>query len=786
MADQSPSTDRIFAAPGAGPPTVLRGGPQDSPRLVLVAIAVVVAALIWLVRLARRSSELTPDYLAEVVLYALSAACVVMLLALGFVLARNLIKILAERRRAVPFARFRSKLVAALLGLTLIPSMLVLIVGSEVIRSSAERWFSAPIDDVLRSANAIARGVYQDQQQAAEDRAGRLAARLATVDLARISEATLRDIVAEERAVGGGNVVDIYVVEIDDEGEAATTRLVEVADPFLPPGYPRASADALAASLAAGNVESASAEPLSDGAELLRGAAVVRAAGDGPVVGVVVVSNVLSGELTAHARRINGAFGTYNQLRVLTRPVTGVYLSFFLMTTLMILIAATWLGTYVAKRITRPVLQLAEGARLIGTGDLDHRIEPESSDEFGGMVEAFNAMAADLSTSQRKLIQSRGDLEHKTRETERRRRYIETILERIATGVISINSAGRLTTVNAAAARLLSLDATVIGQPAALVFERPDLAPLGVMLREARRGALGPAAREVALARGGRECHLAVAATTLPGERGLDGVVMVFDDVTPLFRAQRVATWRDVARRLAHEIKNPLTPIQLCAERLRRNLSTAAPQTRELVNECTSTIVGEVEALKGLVDEFSHFARLPSPRAVPADINALLADTLSLYAGLFHGITIEATYDPGLPLVRLDPDQIRRVVVNLVDNAAAALGGDRGLTSKPGGIIGVATYHDAMNHVARVTVSDNGPGITEVDRDKLFLPYFSTKGRGSGLGLAIVRRIVIEHGGSIDVTENRPRGTRFSIELPCDTSALDDTPVVAPAEGERA
>ncbi|HIE91767.1 MAG TPA: HAMP domain-containing protein [Acidobacteria bacterium] len=782
MADQLPSTDRIFAAPGAGPP----GGPQDSPRLVLVAIAVVVVALVWLVRLARRSSEFTPDYLAEVVLYALSAACVVMLLALGFVLARNLIKILAERRRAVPFARFRSKLVAALVGLTLIPSMLVLIVGSEVIRSSAERWFSAPIDDVLRSANAIARGVYQDQQQAAEDRAGRLAVRLAAVDLARVPEETLRDIVAEERAVGGGDVVDIYVVEIDDEGEATTTRLVEVADPFLPPGYPRASADALAASLAAGNVESAPAEPLSDGAELLRGAALVRATVDGPVVGVVVASNVLSGELTAHARRINGAFGTYNQLRVLTRPVTGVYLSFFLMTTLMILIAATWLGTYVAKRITRPVLQLAEGARQIGTGHLDHRIEPESSDEFGGMVEAFNAMAADLSTSQRKLIQSRGDLEHKTRETERRRRDTETILERIATGVVSIDAAGRLTTVNAAAARLLSLEATVIGEPAALIFERSDLAPLGAMLREARRGAVGQAAREVALARGGRECHLAVAATTLPGERGLDGVVMVFDDVTPLFRAQRVATWRDVARRLAHEIKNPLTPIQLCAERLRRNLATAAPQTRELVNECTSTIVGEVEALKGLVDEFSHFARLPSPRAVPADINVLLADTLSLYAGLFDGITIEATYDPGLPVVRLDPDQIQRVVVNLVDNAAAALGGDRGRTSRPGGTIGVATYHDATNHVARVTVSDNGPGIAEVDRDKLFLPYFSTKGRGSGLGLAIVRRIVVEHGGSIQVTDNRPRGTRFSIELPCGASALDETPVVAPAEGERA
>jgi two-component system nitrogen regulation sensor histidine kinase NtrY len=783
MVEHSPSTDRIFAAPGGADPPPPRGGPQDSPRLVLLAVAVVVAALVWLLGLARRSSDLAPDFLAEVVLYALSAACLVMLLALGFVLARNIIKILAERRRAVPFARFRAKLVAALVGLTLIPSVLVLIVGSEVIRSSAERWFSAPIDEVLRSANAIARGVYQDQQLAAEDRAGRVAARLGAMELDRVSEQALQAIVSEEPAVGGAGVIDIYRVSTDETGVVTAIPLAQVADPFLPPGYPQASADALAASLAAGSAESGSAEPLSDGAELLRGAAVVRASTDGPVLGVVVASNVLSGELTAHARRINGAFGTYNQLRVLTRPVTGVYLSFFLMATLMILIAATWLGTYVAKRITRPVLQLAEGARQIGTGHLDHRIEPESSDEFGGMVEAFNAMAADLSISQRKLIQSRGDLENKTRETERRRQYIETILERIATGVISLDPAGRLNTVNAAATRLLTLDAEVIGQPAAVVFERADLAPLGAMLREARRGNLGRAAREVALAREGRECHLAVAATTLPGEHGLDGVVMVFDDVTPLFRAQRVATWRDVARRLAHEIKNPLTPIQLCAERLRRNLSTAAPSTRELVNECTSTIVGEVEALKGLVDEFSHFARLPSPKAVPADLNALLAETLTLYNGLFDGMTVESTYDPHLPAVQLDPDQIQRVVVNLVDNAAAALGGARGAGATPGGIIGVDTSFDAPNHIARVTISDNGPGIAEVDRDKLFLPYFSTKGRGSGLGLAIVRRIVVEHGGSIEVSENHPRGTRFSIELPCGVSSVDESVVTSSGGG---
>ena len=211
---------------------------------------------------------------------------------------------------------------------------------------------------------------------------------------------------------------------------------------------------------------------------------------------------------------------------------------------------------------------------------------------------------------------------------------------------------------------------------------------------------------------------------------------MVFDDVTPLFRAQRVAAWRDVARRLAHEIKNPLTPIQLCAERLRRNLSSAPPQAKALVDECTTTIVGEVEALKGLVDEFSHFARLPSPRAVPADLNALLSDTLALYDGLFARITLERAFRAGLPSVRVDPNQIQRVVVNLVDNAVAVLDGKidgtRGGTAR--GVIRVETQHDATNGIARVIVSDNGPGIADADREKLFLPYFSTKGTGERVG----------------------------------------------------
>jgi len=228
--------------------------------------------------------------------------------------------------------------------------------------------------------------------------------------------------------------------------------------------------------------------------------------------------------------------------------------------------------------------------------------------------------------------------------------------------------------------------------------------------------------------------------------------------VTPLIRAQKVAAWREVARRLAHEIKNPLTPIQLSAERMRRKLSDLKSSQNELVQECTTTIIGEVEALKSLVDEFSQFARMPPPRAVSIDLNQLLNNALALYNGLFTDVQFERRFSDRLPQVRVDPEQLRRVVINLVDNAIEAI--------NRSGTIAIETCHEPSNNIVRLIVADNGPGIPESERDKLFLPYYSTKGRGSGLGLAIVRRIVAEHGGSIEVADNVPRGTRFTIELP--------------------
>ena len=759
------SRPRLPARPPRPAPPPERRPFRDNPRLILLGIVLLFAALAGMVWFADHSPGLNPDFLSEVVLYALSAADLSMVLALVFFLARNVVKLFVERRRGLPFSHFRAKLVMALLGLTIIPSVLVLLVGGELIRSSTQLWFSQPVDEVLRSAVEIGGDYYGEHEAIVGAHATRMAQAMPAGALQAGDVEAVRRAIAPEVTGGRVGLVEVYRLTPG----APPAPLVAVESPSLPHGHLRAQADRLAAKVAAGSPDTQSVEPLEAGSELVRAGALVRDA-TGQAVGVVIASDHLRGDLALHARRITEAYENYNQLRVVRRPLEGVYLSLFLMMTLMILVSATWTGLYLAKRITRPVQRLAAGAREIGAGRLDHRIEPETRDEFGSLVEAFNTMAGELAASQRKLERSRVDLERKNLQLDERRRYIETVLERIATGVVSVTADARVETVNTAALRLLALDRSVIGTASAEAFSREDLRPLDTLLQRVRRSPAGTAAQEVAVVRDGRELHLAAAATPLQGEEGdAAGAVLVFDDVTPLIRTQRVAAWRDVARRLAHEIKNPLTPIQLSAERMRRHFAGAPAASRALVDECTATIVSEVESRKALVDEFAQVARMPAPRAVPSDLHAVLDETLQLYNGLFREIRIERRFAEALPPVRVDPEQIRRVMINLVDNAVEALGGSTA-GPQPGGApptIVVETRRDAANGVVRVTVADNGPGLPAADRDKLFMPYYSTKQRGSGLGLAIVRRIIAEHGGSIEASDNAPSGTMFAIELPC-------------------
>jgi two-component system nitrogen regulation sensor histidine kinase NtrY len=733
---------------------------RDNTRLILAGIAILAAGLVAILALASRTTSFSPDFLTEFVLYALSAADLTMILALVFVLARNIVKVVVERRRGLPFARFRAKLVALLLAMTLVPTLIVLVVGSELIRTNIDRWFNAPMDEILAGANRIAGDYYQERQQLVADNAERIARTLADVDLTNPDVGPVRDRLKPVVTQQLVKVVAVYRLAPGNGGEAIPQSVVDVAAPDLPPEYDRSAADRLAAQAMASR-ERRSIEALGEAGDLLHAAAIIRGR-TGPPSGVVVATDYLTGDLAARARRLTQAFESYNQLRVLKQPMTGLYLSIFLMVTLLILFGATWMGSYFAKRITRPVQMLATAAREIGAGRLDHRIEPQSQDEFGALTEAFNAMAGELAASRRKVERSTIELERKHVEVEARRRYIETILERITTGVISMDADGTMTMINGAAARLLGLEPSSVGRQAAAVFERPDLQPIGAWLAGAGAGRSSgePAAQEIAIQRDGQELHFAAVATALVRESGApEGLVIVLDDVTPLIRTQKVAAWREVARRLAHEIKNPLTPIQLSAERLRRHFSGGPAGARALVDECTTTIVGEVESLKGLVDEFSQFARMPSPRTVPTDLHKLIVETLALYNGIFAEVVIEERFAADIPLVRLDPEQVRRVIINLVDNAVEAM-------ERRGNIV-VETQRNMPHSIVRVVVADDGPGIPAAEREKLFLPYYSTKRRGSGLGLAIVRRIIAEHGGSIEVGDNTPRGTRFTIDLPC-------------------
>jgi two-component system nitrogen regulation sensor histidine kinase NtrY len=717
-----------------------------------------VAALAGTMTLLNRSSRLAPDFLSEFVLYSLSVVDLTMLVGLVFVLARSVIKMLVERKRALPFARFRAKLVLVLLGMTLIPAVLVLLVGSQLIFSSVDRWFNAPMDEILDSAQRIASDYYHDRQRQVNDETARLARALGPMDLATSEMRLLRDAVAPSVTDQRLTLVEVYRAGRGVDGTPQAVPVVDVASATVGSVANRASSDRLATRAASGQPDTWVRELLDNGGELIRAAAVVRKA-DGTPAGVVVGTVHLTGELAARARRMTKAYESYSQLRVLKRPLTGVYLSFFLMVTLMILVSATWMGLYLAKRITRPVQLLAAAAREIGAGHFEHRVERETVDEFGSLVDAFNSMADELAASRRQLEQSSIDLQRKHAEVEDRRRFTEAVLERVATGVITIDAAGRVGTMNPAAARLLGLGPGVVGQPAVTVFGDADFQPLAALATVAHVPGKERPAQEIVLARNGREVQLAVAATPLRGDGGLsEGRVLVLDDITPLIRAQKVAAWREVARRLAHEIKNPLTPIQLCAQRLQRQFASSPVQVRSLVDECTGTIVGEVEALKALVDEFSQFARMPAPRRMPTDLHQLLLGTLGLYEGLFQDVRIETLFAVSLPRVRLDPDQIRRVVINLVDNAIEAF--------NQRGLIVAETHDDAAMGVVRIVIADDGPGIAPEERDKLFMPYYSTKKRGSGLGLAIVRRIVAEHGGTIEVGPNQPGGTRFTIELP--------------------
>jgi two-component system nitrogen regulation sensor histidine kinase NtrY len=474
----------------------------------------------------------------------------------------------------------------------------------------------------------------------------------------------------------------------------------------------------------------------------------------------VVVSSFLPAGVAGEAREVQERHAKLTKARSFQEPIKALYLSTYLFWALLVLFGAVWLSLYLSRRITTPLHQVAQGAERIAAGERGVRVDfPSGSQEFQALIGSFNRMSERLARTEEEVEFNRSGLLRKNQELEQRRRLMETVLETVGTGVVVTDAGGTVTVVNAAAGPLLGLDASQIGRPLEEALRGPGREEILTLARRLLSGRTSRQDREVVVPARERDRHLAVTVVPLPAPLGsAPGVVIVADDLTPLMRAQKVAAWGEVARKLAHEVKNPLTPIQLSAQRLRKAYLKEDPQFERILAECTRSIVDEVEALKTLVDEFAQFARLPAANLGPRSLHLVIDQALSLYDGLFPEVSLERQLAPDLPVLRLDGDQMKRVLINLVDNAIEA-------TEKKGRVV-VSTEFDRLQGKARLAVADDGPGVRPEDRDRLFVPHFSTKRRGSGLGLAIVSRIVQDHHGAIRVEDNAPRGARFVVELP--------------------
>jgi len=724
---------------------------QNNVRLVLAVTAAVLLLLFTLEVLLRRSRDFSPDFLASVLLYGLTVLNLTLLLVLLFVLGRNLVRVLLERRRGVLGARLRMQLLLVFLLMAVAPSFLLILVGSDLIQQTVDRWFNVDVERILSSSQALGTALRESvagrsrihaRVLAAEVERRRLLETAGGGRLRRTVEARARELQLD--------LVNVF----GRDGE----RLA-VMDPHLPAAasFDSASGEALAEAALAGR-EAEATVPFAAG-ELVRVAVPVRGA-DRKVTGVVMVGSFIPGEVAGEAREVLERYTKFRKAQSASGPIKAVYLSFYLFPALLILFGAVWLSLYLARRITTPLRLVAEGAERIAAGQRRVKVDfPAGSDEFAALIASFNRMSERLARSEEEVEFNRAGLTRKNQELEERRRLTETVLETVGTGVVVVDNEGTITAVNAAAARLLEVDSGSVGRRLEEVLQGPGREDVLALAQRLLTGRVARQERELILPSRERDQHLAVTVVPLPASLGSPpGAVVVLDDLTPLMRAQKVAAWGEVARKLAHEIKNPLTPIQLSAQRVRKAYLKSDPAFERVLTECTRAIVDEVEALRTLVDEFAQFARLPAANLAPASLHDVIDQALSLYDGLFAGVQIDRHLAPDLPSLRLDADQMKRVLINLVDNAVEA-------TDKKGRVV-ISTEFDRAQGRARLSVADDGPGIHPEDRERLFVPHFSTKRRGSGLGLAIVSRIVQEHHGAIRVEDNQPRGARFVVELP--------------------
>ncbi len=699
-----------------------------------------------------KSDSILPNPSYALVLFLLYLD-VVGLVALTLLLSRNLIKAYFERRHRLLGAGFRTKLIAAFVGFSLVPTVLLAFVASGVINEVMKVWFDNQIEEVLSDASTLTTLYREGHTDLATNSAWAISKEIYREDFLRPDyRELLMAAMARRRAEFNVAGVEIFSSKLE--------ALVQMSSPEVPGRALNLPVGQLVLQVLDSGAALTATQAAPTG-QLIRAAVPIASnARAGDIAGVVVVNTYVTESLLVKMEGIAKQYMDFQHMQAMENPIkAGAYL-FVAVVTLLLLFSATWFGFYVARGITVPIQKLAEGTEAVARGNLNVRIAIKATDEIGTLVDSFNRMTSDLSSSKAKLEKANDSLMQSNVDTDRRRAYTESVVDTIASGVLSIDTHGAITTFNHSAERILGVDAdTVRRKPMAEVFKTHQFTLFETAYDRMLIDGRETVTIEGQMERQGKILTMGLNLSRMRNDTGQDlGFVFVFEDRTELMKAQKAAAWQEVAQRIAHEIKNPLTPIQLAAQRLRKKFFEQSPDFNNIFDQSTNVIMHEVGSLKHLVDEFSKFARMPAPHMARESLHDIIENVMTLYQEGHHDIECISTFDSSVPIFNIDREQIRRLFVNLFDNAIQAM--------RQKGRIWVTTEMDWKHTRVRITVDDEGPGIHRDDQEKLFVPYFSRKQTGTGLGLAIVQRIVTDHNGTIQVANRHPKGARFTIEMP--------------------
>ncbi len=728
-------------------------------------------------------SFLNPDTAGETLAFtAFTVVLFLLLIALLMLLLRNLLKLYADQGSSALGARLRTRMILGAMLIALTPAALMFLFSFQFMNRTIDRWFSPNTSQLHDDSAQVVRELAQYVASNARVEAESIAASGAP-DRA-LSE--LQDVLGSHRITLDGGFTIVYgkdmkpIASFQAPSETSLAILLPLIDE-TGSRQPAPLRKPLSASLLA--AARRSEEPMVEiaGQQYALG---VSATGSGKVV---LVALPMPEGLSETAMRIRAGAERYWKLFRLRNRIRDNFILLLLLITVFIFFSSVWLAVFLSRQVTRPVEALADAMNEIAAGKYEQRIGVVATGEMGELVGSFNRMAADLESSRRAARSSSAQLTAANQAIEERRRELETIVETIPSGVVTLDGSGRVLQANRAFAVLTgqSEDTILRGRRIESLLPAEYAAELAAIIRRGHR--MGAASTEIELHAGGRIMHLALTSARLDlgadlgaGEIGTAfGTVLVVEDTTELLRAQRQLAWKEVAQRVAHEIKNPLTPIALSAERIARHLDRVQPDSPSVIRKCSEVILGCVGTLRMLVDQFAALAQFPAPQPRACDVNRIADEALALFAGRLEGIEVKLDFAPSLPQVFADPEAIRRALANLIDNAAEAMQGS--LLR----VLSISTALSEDGSAVEVAVADTGHGLTDEIRERLFLPFYSTKHRGTGLGLSIAAKIAQEHGGSIRAESNLPKGARFLLSIPLIESSMQAASDAEPVKEAR-